>query len=543
MPIVNLNQCIDWKLKNDSQNHYSKIMIDPRNMIEVNIIKKHAFNIYGIVYECAKSIVKKQTFENFFGAIYEQNSIEIVDLVPEECNMMINSRKCNNNNMNCVEDNGMVSCEHQPKINNTYRWLSTIYHEATHCFIKSRKVAQNHEQIESCDVKNNFCKLRHSVLVWNENIYKNCNFELINSKIVKNLGDELYQETNTSHIFKIINQEETNNYCNKSTVFKSAEGLYLNIKNKHNDLPKNERYNAIELAEYNHLMLSELDGNKYDNLKQQNKLSLKNCETMMLALEALKNKENSYQIIKDVLKNKTYVIFIKNSILFIPRCRVVNSIDIINGESIHEKNEEKKCYTDLKIKIKNNNKRLFLSENNIIKNQSKERNCEDTILRIVNNNKLIMEQNNNVNIMNVETIQVDTIDNRIEQINFPHFKELINQHELAQIKITDEIIDNLSQDKIQVENINSTFEIKNIKTVNVLKKLANLIILTIIICSAVIILVLGVICCIPNLKLKTRRMIRSITNNRICNDEFMKTIEIELKNMYKKDEEIQPESF
>ena len=69
-------------------------------------------------------------------------------------------------------------------------------------------------------------------MVWNNDIYENCNYELIKELEVVNLGNELYQEKNNSHIFKIVKEIKTES-CNNISIFKSAEGLYLNIIDKH----------------------------------------------------------------------------------------------------------------------------------------------------------------------------------------------------------------------------------------------------------------------------------------------------------------------
>ena len=53
--------------------------------------------------------------------------------------------------------------------------------------------------------------------------------------------------------------KKTKHNCNNVSVFKTAEGLYLNIIDKHGSLKINEnKYNTIELAEYNQLLLSEI---------------------------------------------------------------------------------------------------------------------------------------------------------------------------------------------------------------------------------------------------------------------------------------------
>jgi hypothetical protein len=97
------------------------------------------------------------------------------------------------------------------------------------CKIRSRKIAQNENLINNCEIKSKECELDKSILVWNNDIYENYNYELIKELEVVDLGNELYQEKNNSHIFKIVKEIKTGENCNNICIFKSAEGLYLNI--------------------------------------------------------------------------------------------------------------------------------------------------------------------------------------------------------------------------------------------------------------------------------------------------------------------------
>ena len=98
MPIVNLNSCDNFKDNSDNLT-WSKIMQDVRKNLNVALIRKHSYEYYGIAYECSKSYINKRTYENFFGALYVENSVEYIKLTADECMQMVKNKKCEMNKM------------------------------------------------------------------------------------------------------------------------------------------------------------------------------------------------------------------------------------------------------------------------------------------------------------------------------------------------------------------------------------------------------------------------------------------------------------
>jgi hypothetical protein len=477
-------------------------MIDARNELKVALIRKHSYEYYGIAYECSKAYINKRTYENFFGALYEENSIEYIKLTADECKQMVKNKKCEMNQMSCNENNGNLKCDYEVKLNASYSWMSSIYMSTVNCKIRSRKIAQNKHTINNCDLKSKECELDQSILVWNNDVYDNCNYEKIKELQVVNLGNELYQEKNNSHIFKIVKEIKTKETCNNVSVFKTAEGLYLNIIDKHGALKINEnKYSTIDLAEYNQLLLSEIDGIAYENYKQQQLKQYEQCELFKQSLNIIKyTVDESYERF-EFNNNKSYIFYVKNKILFLPKCQIINEIILINSSE---------CFEDVKIKINGYNKILFLNENKIITNNSKPRNCSETIIRKLNN-KLIIEKDNQITIKNMEeSVDLDILEKKMININFPHYAELIEQHEL--VEIYGELLDNKIKNEYKfIDKINSTLDIKNMKAVNIMKKLVNTLILTIIITAAIIILVLIIVYLLPTYINKSRNIVRSAT--------------------------------
>ena len=104
--------------------------------------------------------------------------------------------------------------------------------------------------------------------------------------------------------------------------------------------------------------------------------------------------------------------------------------------------------------------------------------------------------------------------------NFPHYVELTEQHELVQLY--GELIDNRKNNDYKfIEKINSTIDIKNVKAVNIMKKLVNTLIYTIIITAIIItliiitliIIILIIIYLLPPYCSKSKNIIRSATKS------------------------------
>jgi hypothetical protein len=175
--------------------------------------------------------------------------------------------------------------------------------------------------------------------------------------------------------------------------------------------------------------------------------------------------DDSYERI-EINNDKSYIFNVKNIILFLPKCQKINEIILIKSNE---------CYKDIKIKIQGYDK-----ISNRKKNNSRQRNCSKIIIRNLNN-KFIIEKNNSIIIKNrEESIDLDIVIKNIS-FNFPHYEELTEQHELVQLY--GELIDNKNNNNniIFIERINSTIDIKYVKVVNIMKKLVNTLIYTIII--------------------------------------------------------------
>jgi len=119
--------CSDWKI----EAHTNKSILDnsKNKKLAFGILSKQAFEIRGIAYECRKKKIKLQSSENFFGARFTERAEEIVIMTEEECRQLVITKRCGENEMNCVKDEDRTNCEFTPTLNEKFEWLSTHYEE------------------------------------------------------------------------------------------------------------------------------------------------------------------------------------------------------------------------------------------------------------------------------------------------------------------------------------------------------------------------------------------------------------------------------
>jgi hypothetical protein len=108
----------------------------------------------------------------------------------------------------------------------------------------------------------------------------------------------------------------------------------------------------------------------------------------------------------------------------------------------------------------------FLNKANVITSSSKERKCNESIIRIIenksNNYSLLIELNNKVLYQRVpRTARLYPIENEIFKYNFPHYKELLTDIDIANI-----IIRKRADDGNRVSDFKTISEIKDKNSAN-----------------------------------------------------------------------------
>jgi hypothetical protein len=68
---------------------------------EYTIVQRVPLEVKGEGYECFKMLIKAVSWVNFFGARASDVEKRYVKLTREECNIMVKTKKCDNNDMHC----------------------------------------------------------------------------------------------------------------------------------------------------------------------------------------------------------------------------------------------------------------------------------------------------------------------------------------------------------------------------------------------------------------------------------------------------------
>ena len=471
--------CSDWK--QEARTNKSVIMDMAFNKIHpLAVMSKHAFEIRGTAYEC--KMVKKslKTWETLFGAPFKQQGEQTLKVSVEECRQLVKTKRCGMNQMHCQEKykSADLNCVFDPILKEIYNWMSTTYDEGLWCQIKAIPIAEHGSYNETklfdkCNVTSNFCEMDDAIIVWEKEIYENCPFHFDSSVHLlawQRVGNDLIQHRDKGYFYKITDKLVNLPFCGGASVYKTAEGIYLS-----DDLNTNKFLKAgVEVSNnpvhnmgmYNHLILSEIDGMKWKEYEDQTKAKTRMCENLLTTLRTLKERDRHFETIVDPLLNLTTVIYADKGVIWLPKCVVLNNFTI-------DTNRDKICYKDLKIKVSvpHLNKTVgevhaFLNKANVITSSSKERKCNESIIRIIenksNNYSLLIELNNKVLYQRVpRTARLYPIENEIFKYNFPHYKELLTDIDIANI-----IIRKRADDGNRVSDFKTISEIKDKNSAN-----------------------------------------------------------------------------
>ena len=228
----------------------------------------------------------------------------------------------------------------------------------------------------------------------------------------------------------------------QATIYKTAEGIYLydesektKLKNAGVKLTHEPLHN---MGLYNHLILSEIDTLRWDDYVSQAQMKNRICDNMLTSIRTLKDREQHFESIIDPVLNKTTIIYADKGIIWIPKCFKLEKFEL-------DANRDTQCYKDIKVRVTivNSNKSNaipgYLNKENIITMKSMQRNCNESIARLIEENgnySALMDINNNIYKKAIShTVRLYPIENEILKYNFPHYKELLNEIDLTEIII------------------------------------------------------------------------------------------------------------
>jgi hypothetical protein len=242
--------------------------------------------------------------------------------------------------------------------------------------------------------------------------------------------------------FKIIENftDCDNSYQNSILFYKTVEGIYLTTDDK----IKNLNISEMSESNKNDLMLASIDSlNMIEEINMNNIFS-QFCEHIKFTLSNNVIKNNKIEIF--TINNKKLFALNHNGLIFLPKCKEVNELKIINNG---------KCYVEIPV-IYNLNIGGFLSHNGIILSKSKEVSCVDHKNLFYDNqtNTIVIYDSKNITVkVNKNKINLKDLFTWIKLDKFEYFNVLINsstsnvdEKYLESIEYFKDVFDNLNNE-------------------------------------------------------------------------------------------------
>jgi hypothetical protein len=315
-----------------------------RNKTELHIFSKRSHMVYGTGHECKVVKFVTKTYVSFLGERSQNTKQEIIEVTPDECKMMIKTKKCKDDVMKCEEGH----CAHHAIINVEFGWLSEKTFESYSCFISPKIVSglreDSHVFNTQCKAKDLECKLHESVVVWNNDLVYKCgvnwidryNFRLTEPYIISSEGHLAFQFSGITRMCGL-------------TLAKTTEGLLLGkmvteeIKKEKSDFEEELARRSLLMADQDYTMTEAIN----DVFRVRGKL----CFVYKGLLNSLKGLEDKFSVINNYLGKET-IIYSKGGMLFKPKCTIIKEVEFMG-------NEEGKCFKFPLVRFKYENKTTY----------------------------------------------------------------------------------------------------------------------------------------------------------------------------------------
>jgi hypothetical protein len=425
-PIVNIYEGCVRPLAESRSNMLGELSIGESTRIHV--LAKVPERVKGIAIECSKRIEKVRTYMNFIG---ERSSEPIesthAKVNRDECEYMAKTNKCEANDMQC--DDPICSFEGSPKPE--YYYLSTFEKTGVSCKVESKLIVAKDENEKlfgtDCTARDLECSLKKSIIIWQQNIIRRCEFEFLTtiSNLTLMAENVLYQETK-QWAFQVVG---TSTVCPEIRpdgikIFTTTEGVFLSKDKEATKLSRSE----LNLASIHELMLSEEDGHKIAELVDFKKLSTELCEQNLRSLRALAHENDQFERVKTSQKEET-IVYVKDGQIVIPKCVKISHISTRDSPTCHK-------YIPVSFRMERiGTVNGFLTPKGILRKNSPEGTCGAITIAHIKDSDTVLwyDGKKTMNISPINLIKVDNLNDRGKAINLPHYKEIVSEIELFKI--------------------------------------------------------------------------------------------------------------
>jgi hypothetical protein len=404
----------------------------------VAIIAPAENTITGQGFECQKVLLKKNYHESWTmqrSITYDRPSI--IQLTVAQCKEMISSKLCGANSMKCDHE-GCFYLE-EPG-NEEYRWsffsTPSPYTEYYNCKLIFKDIISHSKDDfifnKNCKISDFACKTEDSLIIWEENVIKECPYiNLLNVSV--DLYQDIFLNQKEKLAFEFIKMGKI---CGQASFYTTA-GLHilpLNQLSKINNFLL-QYDNKIEIGALNKLKLSEEDFNLVISKKSDLDLNLRECRLFVDMLYIQQKIDNNFFLDNDLLQNKK-VFYSNGKNIFLPTCVSIINITISTQYDF--------CYVNTPVSFVLDNLLInaFLTHQNIIIDWSPKIKCknENFFYSFPNLNKTLVQNLNNF-------VLLDSVNVKLKSLNYFNFDASISLNHTGLI-----VRGILSQNKFEANN-------------------------------------------------------------------------------------------
>lgn len=386
---------------------------------DYHMFGKFEYPVYGNGHHC---LMKKHTLVtsmSIWGEKYESLRTDTVKLNKDDCNIMIIRRKCKDSKMDCDGD----SCSYSAKLIPDFKWLQEKTIVEYSCSFSPKlimaKTLNDSLFSTNCKVKDMFCLLHDSIIIWNSTVYHECPFYKIGKEKLtqkRERSDILYSDNNIA--VQVISFEEN---CN-TQMLETVEGLYL-ARYAKDTLFENQKAPISQIKEMRQFLLAESDFRFLNDVEEKNDIIYNECLNFKSILNLFSKTDNKY--LTHYLSDGSSITFYANlGTVYKADCVDVPRIEVLINT---RKDNGSLCFVDQPVifKYKKARKTGFLAQNGIIKQISELIECSKIVqyIEIPNNNLTIVRNNFRSNVFNNSDLQLYEFDyytHKIKQLEVHH---------------------------------------------------------------------------------------------------------------------------
>ena len=403
------------------------------NTYYVGIFHKLNHQVYGMAKQCK---VEKLTYtfeSNFVGSKSKYFEEQTFQISIEECKKMIRNNACFGKKMVCV---GTI-CEYEFTADEEYKWWDKVIKSGYRCQVKEQLIEADNKYsvvfrgMNSCVASDLFCKLKDSIVVWNNSVIHECPFELVDEIEMKSTDHHVYVSTSKNLLFNVdsLNAALGNTMMRCGLpLLQTSEGLFIhpikvydqNASRTVNAIKAERKpvYEKLKIVRSNRsleemnvksdLILSSMDAAHMSLINVITSLQSKICEMYINAVNSFATLEDKFIRLANTNSGER-VAYAHNGILFAPNCFKVREveIDVRSG----------KCYDDIPVIVEKDNStlKMFLSSDRIIKKSSKIRPCENLARFTQVGDKMLSQRGEKVEISDTVNFPMISLNNKVTE--------------------------------------------------------------------------------------------------------------------------------